>query len=85
MQEFALTRRDIYKYDDDYDVMHVFLDNYDDNGAYYADEEYPDLNVLKSESTEEIAGFIIMEYSKHIEELKKYYPQYFSNLPNLNQ
>ena len=85
MKDFKIMLEVIYKYDDEFDVMHVFLDNYDDNEAYYADEERKDINVLKNEDTEEISGFIILEYSKHIEELKKYYSQYFAKVPDLKE
>ena len=87
MKDFNLkiTREDVYKYNARHDIMHVFLDNYDDNGAYYADEEHKGLNVLKSEETEEVAGFIVMDYSKHIDDVKRYYPQYFRNLPKLSE
>ena len=85
MSEFRITREDLFKYDDHYDIMHVFLDNYSDSQFYYADEERKDINVLRSEDTDEIAGFLIMEYSKHIEELKKYYSQYFAKVPDVKE
>lgn len=85
MSEFKIMREDLFKYDAHYDIMHVFLDNYSDSQFYYADEERKDINVLRSEDTDEIAGFLIMEYSKHIEELKKYYSQYFAKVPDLKE
>ena len=66
----------VNKYDADHDVLHVFLNN-DEWWQTPADEEAKNIYVRRNEDTDEIAGFIILDYkSKNAEIVKKMYPQY---------
>ena len=49
------------KYDRRHDVLHVFLDSIVDSCA---DEEYPNILVYRDEDTNEITGFVVMNYKK---------------------
>ena len=65
----------VNKYDADHDVLHVFLsDNYWKNSS--SDEEADDIYVTRDDDTNELLGFVILDYQKNVEIVKKMYPQY---------
>ena len=86
MQEREWLPEPIYNYDKGQDCMHIF---YSDINWFYCsgDEEYPkdypDLYVIRDDSTNEIVGFTILDYSKYKNDLPKLYPQCFKNLDEL--
>lgn len=61
------------KYDHRHDVLHVFLGN---QANASADEEHPGIYVNRDESTEQIVGFTILDFSKQKESLRQFYPEY---------
>ena len=66
----------VNKYDSDHDVLHVFLNN-DEWWETSADEEAEDIYVRRNDNTDEISGFIILDYKKkNADIVKKMYPQY---------
>ena len=66
----------INKYDERHDVLHVYLNRRCNEYDASADEEYPDVYVLKDDDTNEIVGFKILNFKKNESVFKKYYPQY---------
>ena len=65
----------VNKYDADHDVLHVFLsDNYWKNSS--SDEEADDIYVTRDDDTNELLGFVILDYKENVEIVKKMYPQY---------
>lgn len=63
----------INKYDERHDVLHVYLSS---QYNAFADEEYPDIYVLKNDDTNEIVGFKILDFTKNARKAAKMYPQY---------
>ena len=63
----------INKYDDEHDVLHVFLKS---QRNAFADEEQKDIYVFRNDESNEIVGFIVMDYSKNADRVKTLYPQY---------
>ena len=66
----------INKYDERHDVLHVYLNNRCNYRDASADEEYPNVYVLKDDDTDEIVGFKILDFTKTVGKVKKIYPQY---------
>lgn len=67
----------VNKYDERHDVLHVYLNNRCDYRYASADEEYPDVYVMKDDDTDEIVGFKILDFvKKNSNKVKKLYPQY---------
>ena len=69
-----------YKYDRRSDVMHVFfVDKYKDaeSNWYVADEVADNINEVRDERNEDLAGFVILDYRRNKPELVKRYPEYF--------
>ena len=69
-----------YKYNAKSDVMHVFFtQRYKDAdaGYYMADDITYNIYELRDERTEDLVGFIILDYRRNKPELVKRYPQYF--------
>lgn len=66
----------INKYDERHDVLHVYLNSRCNYRYASADEEYPDVYVLKDDDTDEIVGFKILNFTKNAGEVEKRYPQY---------
>ena len=62
----------IRKYDARHDVMHVYLKSQQDA---FADEEQKDIYVFRNDTSDEIVGFTIMDFSKNIGRVKALYPQ----------
>lgn len=63
----------INKYDDEHDVLHVYLKSQRDA---FADEEQKDIYVFRNDESDEIVGFTVMDYSKNADRLKSLYPQF---------
>ena len=63
----------INKYDDEHDVLHVFLKS---RRNAFADEEQKDIYVFRNDESDEIVGFTVMDYSKNADRVKTLYPQY---------
>ena len=53
----------IYKYDDDFDVMHV---HYADRWNSSVIEDYPGILVHYDDTTDECTGFTVMDYKNQI-------------------
>lgn len=66
----------VNKYDSDHDVLHVFLsDHYWQNSS--SEEEADDIYVTRDDDTDELLGFVILDYKKRNADIvKKMYPQY---------
>ena len=54
----------LLKYDEHHDVMHVYLSKRCNEYESSAEEEYPDVYVLKDDETDETVGFKILDYKK---------------------
>ena len=52
--------------------MHVYLKSQQDA---FADEEQKDIYVFRNDTSDEIVGFTIMDFSKNIGRVKALYPQ----------
>ena len=68
----------INKYDSRHDVLHIYLSSRCNEYDASADEEYPNIYVLRDDDTAEIVGFKILNFKKNLSEAKKHYPQYLS-------
>ena len=66
----------LLKYDEHHDVMHVYLSKRCNEYESSAEEEYPDVYVLKDDETDETVGFKILDYKKNAKKVAKRYPQY---------
>ena len=65
----------VNKYDADHDVLHVFLsDHYWKNSS--SDEEAKNIYVTRDDDTDELLGFVILDYKENAEIVKQMYPQY---------
>lgn len=66
----------INKYDSRHDILHIYLSNKCNEYNASADEEYPNVYVLKDDDTDEIVGFKILDFTKNVGKVEKIYPQY---------
>ena len=77
-------KRTIYpisKYDERHDVLHVYLSERCNDYEASAEEEYPNIYVMKDDATDETVGFKILDFTKNADRMTKIYPQYnFQNI-----
>lgn len=67
----------IRKYDERHDVLHVYLNARCNGYDASAEEEYPNIYVMKDDDTNETVGFKILDFmKKNAVEVQKHYPQY---------
>ena len=76
MKEERTINYPIKKYDSRHDVLHIYLSSRCNECDASADEEYPDVYVLKDDDTNEIVGFKILDFTKNAGKVAKMYPQY---------
>lgn len=72
----------INKYDRRHDVLHVYLS---DKCNWYdasSEEDVRDIYVIKTDDTDEIVGFKILDYHKNVAKARELYPQYDFSLPD---
>ena len=77
----ARTIYPISKYDERHDVLHVYLNEHCNEYEASAEEEYPNVYVIKNDVTDETVGFKILDFTKNADKIAEIYPQYdFQNI-----
>ena len=66
----------ISKYDERHDVLHVYLDSRCNEYEASAEEEYPNIYVMKADDTDETVGFKILDFKRNAAKAARIYPQY---------
>lgn len=66
----------ISKYDKRHDVLHVYLNEHCNEYDASAEEEYPNIYVMKDDVTDETVGFKILDFTKNLDKITTIYPQY---------
>ena len=76
----------ISKYDERHDVLHVYLDSRCNEYEASAEEEYPNIYVMKDDDTDETVGFKILDFKRNAAKVARIYPQYnFRNAVYFNR
>lgn len=65
----------VNKYDSRHDILHIYLNKRCNEYDASAEEESPNVYVLKDDDTDEIVGFKILDFTKNVGKVSKMYPQ----------
>lgn len=66
----------VKRYDDDNDVLHIYLSPRCNEWQASAEEPTHDVYVLMDDDTDEIVGFKILNFRKNGDKAQRLYPQY---------
>lgn len=72
----------VSKYDSYYDVLHIYLSPKCNWYEASSEEDVRDIYVIKTDDTDEIVGFKILDYHKNVDKARAMYPDYDFSLPD---